>query len=481
MGRLLNARTAPVALFAVLAVSVLAVSGHHQGTKSGKDPILLAIGTQDTTTNTAAAGIVIRKLGLLEKYLPHDGRYAGRTISVTWQNFTSGPPITNGMMADKLQFGIMGDYPLIVNGFTFQSNPQSKSQLIAVVAYNILGSGNGVVVNKASTYYGLDDLKGKVVSVPFGSAAHGMLMRALEQSGRGRKFFQLVNQSPEVGATNLQEQKIDAHADFVPFPELLVHRGFARKIFDGAETNLPTWHGVVVRTDFAKKYPEIVQAYLRALIEAEAWIKANPTRAAEKIAAWTGTDKEVVYLYLGPGGIMTMDPTLKPQLLDAARVDAKVLQSLDRIKGFDLGSWVNDSYLKSAFAASGLNYSDQLARIANYEVVGTDDYCHRPITAPREAGEIWLNNGGVRPYSSAACTLAAYEAFISKREPVDEAYVFDHIRGIKLFAKDAYFAVSSHTSVVPFMLKRDAVAYAAKSGAKVMSFTEALKSVGTGS
>jgi NitT/TauT family transport system substrate-binding protein len=142
---------------------------------------------------------------------------------------------------------------------------------------------------------------------------------------------------------------------------------------------------------------------------------------------------------------------------------------------------VNDSYLKSAFAASGLNYSDQLARIANYEVAGTDDYCHRPITAPREAGEIWLNNGGVRPYSSAACTLAAYEAFVSKREPVDEAYVFDHIRGIKLFAKDAYFAVSSHTSVVPFMLKQDAVAYAAKSGAKVMSFTEALKSVGTGS
>ena len=44
------------------------------------------------------------------------------------------PSLTNGMMADKLQFGGMGDYPLVVNGYTFQSNPQSKSQLIAVAA-----------------------------------------------------------------------------------------------------------------------------------------------------------------------------------------------------------------------------------------------------------------------------------------------------------------------------------------------------------
>ena len=81
-------------------------------------------------------------------------------------------------------------------------------------------------------------------------------------------FFQLVSQSPEVGSTNLQEKKIDAHADFVPFAELLPFRGFARKIFDGVETNLPTFHGIVVRTDFAEKYPEVVVAYFKALIAA---------------------------------------------------------------------------------------------------------------------------------------------------------------------------------------------------------------------
>ena len=112
--------------------------------------------------------------------------------------------------------------------------------------------------------------------MPFGSAAHGMVLKAMQDRGWPADYFQLVSQSPEVGSTNLQEKKIDAHADFVPFAELLPFRGFARKIFDGVETNLPTWHGVVVRTDFAEKYPEVVVAYIKAIIEANAWVRADP-------------------------------------------------------------------------------------------------------------------------------------------------------------------------------------------------------------
>ena len=441
------------------------------------ETITLGIGTQDTTTNTVSTGIVIRKLGLLEKYLPKTGKYSDTKIDVSWQNFTSGPPVTNGMMADKLQIGGMGDYPLIVNGATFQANPESHSELIAVAAYNIHGSGNGIVVNKASPYFTLKDLKDKVVSVPFGSAAHGMVLKAMQEEKLPAGFFRLVSQSPEVGSTNLQEQKIDAHADFVPFAELLPYRGFARKIYDGVQTGLPTWHGVVIRTDFAKKYPEIVDAYLNAVLDADAWIKADPKRAAEQIASWTGTDKEVVYIFLGPGGIMTLDPTLKPALIDAAREDVKVLQSLGRIKTFDVGGWVNDSYLRKVYTSRGLDYDKQLASTASYEIYGTDDFCKKPIDQPRMAGEIWIKNGDIKPYSSPACTLGAYNEMKAKGEPVDVAYLFDHARGIKLFAREAFYAVDGKAGVVPFMLKEDAAAYVAKSGGTVMSFDDALKAV----
>jgi len=468
-----------------LAPAVLAAAVSYllscAGAALAQTTVTIGIGTQDTTTNTVTTGTIVRELKLFEKHLPKDGKYANIKFQLDWNNFTSGPPVTNGMMANKLQFGMMGDYPLVVNGFTFQSNPESKSQLIAVAAYNIYGSGNGLVVHKDSAYYELSDLKGKVVSVPFGSAAHGMVLKAMQDRKWPADYFQLVSQSPEVGSTNLQEKKIDAHADFVPFAELLPFRGFARKIFDGVETNAPTWHGAVVRTDFAEKYPEVVVAYIKAVIEANAWLRADPKTASEMIAKWTGIDKEVVYIFMGPGGIMTTDPTIKPELVADAGEDAKVLQNLGRMKEFDVQKWVNDSYVRKAYAELGLDYEKQLKSFDNYEVKGEDKFCNKPITEPRKAGEIWIGDEGIQAFSSAACTLGAYAEFKAKGKKINVAYVYDTERGIKLFADQAFFTVSADRSTIaPFLLKKDAEAHAAKTGGKVVSFADALKSVASG-
>jgi len=443
------------------------------------ETVSIGIGTQDTTTNTVTAGTVIRQLHLFEKYLPTDGKYANIKFELEWQNFTSGPPVTNAMMANKLQFGMMGDYPLIVNGFTFESNPESKSRLIAVAAYSLSGSGNGIVVHKESPYYDLADLKGKLVSVPFGSAAHGMVLKAMQDRGYPTDFFQLVSQSPEVGSTNLQEKKIDAHADFVPFAELLPFRGFARKIFDGVETNLPTWHGVVVRTDFAEKYPEVVVAYMKAIIAANQWLRADPKLAAEKIQEWTGISKEVVYIFLGPSGNMTTDPTIKPALIEAAATDVKVLQNLGRMREFDPKKWVDDSYIRKAYGEMKLDYDAQLANTNNYEISGDDKFCKKPIADPRKSGEVWVDDEGILPFSSAACTLGAYANFKAKGKKINVAYVFDTARGIKLFADQAFFAVTGG-DIAPFLLKKDAEAFAAKNDGKVLGFEDAVKAAVSG-
>jgi len=158
------------------------------GLSHAQNVIKIGIGTQNTTTNTVTGGIVIKELKLLEKYLPKTGKYAGVKYEFDWQNATSGPPITNGLMADKIHIGMMGDYPLLVAGATGQAT-KNETQLIALIAYNQFGAGNGVVVHKDSPYYELSDLKGKLVSVPFGSAGTGLAGELLEPGepvARGR-------------------------------------------------------------------------------------------------------------------------------------------------------------------------------------------------------------------------------------------------------------------------------------------------------
>jgi len=378
----------------------------------------------------------------------------------------------------------MGDYPLLVNGATFQAGTETRSELVAIIAYNAYGAGNGVVVNKDSPYYELADLKGKKISVPFGSAAHGMLLKAMEDRGWKDDFWELSSQSPEVGTTNLQERKIDAHADFVPFAELLPYRGFARKIFDGVETKIPTFHGVVVRKDFADKYPEVVVAYLKALIDADEWVRKNPKRAAEKIEEWTKVEKEVAYMFLGPSGVHTLDPTIKPKWIEAIKYDTGVLKRLDKIKEFDADAWVNEKYIREAFKEKGLDYDKLKASYAGYEIGGRDPLCKLAITKPRKGGELWIEGGDITAYSSANCTLAAIKQAQKQGKKIGVAFVFDGTLGIKLFADKAFYALNAKNPkkpvIVPFLLKKDAEAHAAKIGGKPASYDEALAAASAG-
>lgn len=442
-----------------------------------KEVVTLGIGTQNTTTNTVTGGIVIKELKLLEKHLPKTGKYQNIEWKLDWQNFTSGPPVTNGMIAGKLQIGMMGDYPLLVNGATGQAS-RNETQLVAVIAYNAFGAGNGVVVHKDSPYYELADLKGKTVSVPFGSAAHGMMLQAMQERGWPDNYWNLVSQSPEVGTTNLQEKKIDAHGDFVPFAELLPYRGFARKIFDGAQTKIPTFHGVVVNKAFAEKYPEAVVAYIKALMEANDWVRKNPKLAAQKIEEWTKIEKEVAYIFLGPGGIHTLDPTIKPRWLETVKTAHGVLAKLGRVKEFNLDAWVNETYVKQAYKERGLDYEAQKQTLANYDIEGRDPVCKTAITRPREAGEIWLSSGEIVPVSSPACLLAGVRQYEGEGKKVQVAYLYDKALGIKVFADKAFYAVDAsdakHPQMVPFLLKGDAEAHAAKTQGRLATYAEAL-------
>lgn len=440
--------------------------------------VIIGIGTQNTTTNTVTGGVVLKELKLLEKHLPKTGKYKDISFKLDWQNFTSGPPITNGMMAKKLHIGMMGDYPLLVNGAIGQSQSGNETALVAIIAYNAHGSGNGLVVHKDSPYYELADLKGKAVSVPFGSAAHGMLLQAMQTRGWGESFWNLSSQSPEVGTTNLQEKKIDGHANFVPFADLLPYRGFARKIFDGAETKVPTFHGVVVRKDFAKEYPEVVVAYIKALMEANAWVRSNPTAAAAKIEEWTKIEKEVAYLYLGPGGIHTLDPTIKPRWLDTIKTGHDVLTRLNRVKPLDIAAWVDETYVRRAFTELKLDYEAQKQTLANYDIEGTDTLCKQPITRPREAGEVWVEGSPIAPHASPLCTLAAVRKAQSAGRKLRVAYVYDKALGIKVFADKAFYAVNASDAkkpvIVPFLLKKDAQAHATSIGGTLASYDDAL-------
>ncbi|GGY13464.1 ABC transporter substrate-binding protein [Streptomyces anandii] len=443
-------RTALAAAAALLLAPLTACGGNAAAGGDGST-VTVTVGYQSKTINTVTAGTLLRSLGYFEKQL--NSLHDGKTYKVDWQDYATGAPITAQMTAGKIDIGSMGDFPLLINAARGKQLGK-PTRLVSVTGYNLRGGLNTIVTAPGSKLTSLTDLKGKKVSTSVGSAADGTLVRALQRAGIDpNDGIKKLNQQPAVGASALAAGSTDALSQFVAWPGLLAFQGKARALYDGAQLNLPTFHGVTAREDFAKQRPAVLDAFLKAQAEATDYLNTHPVTAAEKVAKATGLPAEVVYLYNGAHGISTFDPAVKPQLVSALKQDVSVLKAAKLTGDVDVDSFVDDQYVKKALGAS---YAKQLA-----------------ATPPAAASEAWPKSAEETKAFKSPAQLLRYVA--AHRDGIRAAYVPDTTTGTLWFADKAVW-VADGEKLLPFVAPETAQAYvSAHGGARVITYTDALE------
>lgn len=411
--------------------------------------VTVTVGYQSKTINIVTAGTLLRSLGYFEKELNSLGD--GKHYKVQWQDYATGAPITAQMTAGKIDIGSMGDFPLLINAAR-GTQLNKPTRLVSVTGYNLRGGLNTIVTDPDSTLASLKDLEGKKVSTSIGSAADGTLVRALQRAGIDPdKGVEKLNQQPAVGASALSSGSVDALSQFVAWPGLLAYQGKAKALYDGAELNLPTFHGVTVVKDFAERRPAVLQAFLKAQTEATDYLDDHPVAAAEKVAKATGLPAEVVYLYNGAHGIATFDPSVKPRLISALKEDVSILKAAKLTGDIDVDSFVDDSYVKKALGAS---YAKRLA-----------------AGPPAAASEAWPKGADATKRFGSPDALLKYTAEHGK--DLRAAYVPDTTTGTLWFADKAVW-VADGGRLLPFVTPDTAKAYtAAHAGARTVSYATA--------
>ncbi|MFD9722609.1 ABC transporter substrate-binding protein [Streptomyces sp. NPDC059072] len=443
MRRRILSPAVPIALLLPLATAC----GGGEGEAGGSPKtVTVTVGYQSKTINTVTAGTLLRSLGYFEEELAARGRKEGVTYKVDWQDYATGAPITAQMTAGKVDIGSMGDFPLLLNAAKGRELKQPTA-LVAVTGYNLRGGLNTVVTAPDSKLESLADLSGKKVSTSVGSAADGTLIRALQRAGIDpEKGIQKLNQQPSVGASALQAGSADALSQFVAWPGQLAFEGRAKALYDGAELNLPTFHGVTVRQKFAGERPGVLDDFLKAQRRATDYLRTSPVAAAESVAKETGLPAEVVYLYNGANGIATFDPELRPELIAALKEDVPVLKAAGLVGDVDVDAFVDPAPLKRAAQAPAY-----------------------PLAAAAKA-ELWLKGrNSTLSFDSPKELLKA-----AKGADVRAAYVPDALTGTLWYADKAVW-VADGTELLAFVTPANAKRYVdGHAGARVIGYADAV-------
>jgi sulfonate transport system substrate-binding protein len=275
---------------------------------------------------------IAKKKGWLEAELKKAG------VTVKWTSFAAGPPMNEAFAAGEEDVGLLGDTPAII--------ARAAGQDIRIIG---LASGGpkalAVVVRKNSNITAPKELKGKKVAAVKGSYGHHLLSLVLKNAGLTTDDIQFINLPLTDIGTALTTGDIDAGAVWEPLITQLEENDLIRVIADG--TNIKKGIVVIIATHkFAAQNPQLVKTFLTVYKRGYDFIKANPTEAADLIAAEVKLTSKQLRKVLAK---FNYDPAIGPDDIEELKKTEAFMRSAELIKTpVNIDTFVDTNYAKVA-------------------------------------------------------------------------------------------------------------------------------------
>ncbi len=226
--------------------------------------------------------------------------------------FTSGRLALDAVLAGKAQFGTTTDSPMALLG---------ANGLRSMIVAEFSRISQGMVV-AARTDRGIAEpgaLKGKRVATTLGTSGHYYLSRYLTLHRLTLKDVQVINLRAPDAVTALVRGDIDAFAWGLEAAENALGQA-PDKIRILSNENIEkvfASHYILAATEeVVKNRPEVVQAAVRALIDAETFYKTQYQAAVSDVAARLKASNEVVHKSLETIGVgVRLDESLLDDLV----------------------------------------------------------------------------------------------------------------------------------------------------------------------
>ncbi|GIP45437.1 sulfonate ABC transporter substrate-binding protein [Paenibacillus sp. J45TS6] len=268
--------------FTLFLVALLVIAGCAKDTKQSSG----AGGTQDSVVRIGVQG----SGGLFGKAREEqwfEKEFAKHGVTVEWAEFQSGPPMTEAMASNRLDFAGLGNMPIIA--------AQAADISFKVISQSLEGKNNvAIIVPADSPAQSISDLKGKKVAVTKGSNAFNFLYRGLNAEGIAASDVEVIQLQPDETQPAFESGSVDAWATWDPYITLNTLTGKAKILTDGEKLGIFSPSFNIVRKEFADKNPDLVTLYLKVLNDALAWENEHEDEAIQRYADERGIPVDVI-------------------------------------------------------------------------------------------------------------------------------------------------------------------------------------------
>ncbi len=264
---------------AVLA-SMLTVSGTQSFAQTASAPdatVSLRIGYQKSSTLIT----LLKARGSLEKALAPLG------VRVSWNEFTSGLPLTEALNVDAVDFS--ADVADTVPVFA-----QAAHARFVYIAQEAPSPGaQAIIVKKDAPLHTFADLKGKRIAVTKAAGSHYLLLAVLSKAGLTAADVKISYLSPADGRAAFERGSVDAWVTWDPYVASVDKDADVRILGDG--TGLASYQRYYLASgSFAAAHPDVIQIVFDQLSQAGEWLRAHPRDAALILAPVWGLDAPTI-------------------------------------------------------------------------------------------------------------------------------------------------------------------------------------------
>jgi aliphatic sulfonates family ABC transporter substrate-binding protein len=235
--------------------------------------------------------------------------------------FSSGPSCAEALYSGSADIGTMGDTTAI-----FATIQHANLKIIA--SHSNGEHRHRLIVQNASVYRTLDDLRGRRIGIKKGTSTHGGFLAALVANKIPRTAIRVVDLNPNTMPTALMAGSIDAFAASEPTPSLAEQKGGREIItFGGLGNQYPIM--MLTHTSFLKNHEKELLRFIEALRSAEEFIRKNPDETVRILGNTTGLPSEVTRRAMKRHSYRL---SLDEAILSSLRNTAQFLKTQNKIK-----------------------------------------------------------------------------------------------------------------------------------------------------